>query len=69
MAEELSKTNHRLTLLAACAGVIFGFAGAMVKGPELVSLLVQAAPGFVLLFEQRQPCAKPIRRAAVGFVL
>ncbi|MEI9938897.1 MAG: hypothetical protein WDO69_16895 [Pseudomonadota bacterium] len=39
MAEEVSKANHRLTLLAACTGVILGFAGAMVKGPELVSLL------------------------------
>ena len=39
VAEEVSKTNHRRTLLAACCGVILGFAGAMVKGPELVSLL------------------------------
>ena len=39
VAEEISKVNHRLTLLAACAGVIFGFVGASLKGPELVSLL------------------------------
>jgi hypothetical protein len=39
VAEEVSKTNLRVTLLAACAGVIFGFVGASLKGPELVSLL------------------------------
>ena len=39
MAEEVSKVNHRRTLLAACVGVILGFVGASVKGPELVSLL------------------------------
>lgn len=39
VAEELSKVNHRRTLLAACVGVILGFVGASVKGPELVSLL------------------------------
>ena len=40
MAEqEISKVNHRRTLLAACVGVIAGFVGASVKGPELVSLL------------------------------
>lgn len=39
VAEELSKANHRRTLLGACVGVILGFAGASVKGPELVSLL------------------------------
>ena len=37
--EEISKVNHRVTLLAACVGVILGFVGASVKGPELVSLL------------------------------
>jgi hypothetical protein len=37
--EEISKVNHRRTLLAACVGVILGFVGASVKGPELVSLL------------------------------
>lgn len=39
VAEELSKTNHRRTLLALCVGVILGFAGACVKGPTLVSWL------------------------------
>ena len=39
MAEELSKTNHRRTLLAACVGVILGFASACIKGPTLVSWL------------------------------
>lgn len=37
--QELSKVNHRRTLLIACLGVILGFAGATVEGPELVSLL------------------------------
>jgi len=37
--EELSKVNHRRTLLAACVGIILGFAGASAEGPELVSLL------------------------------
>src|SRR6478609_913164 len=37
--EEISKVNHRRTLLVACVGVILGFVGASVKGPELVSLL------------------------------
>jgi hypothetical protein len=37
--EELSKVNHRRTLLGACIGVILGFAGASAEGPELVSLL------------------------------
>jgi len=37
--EEISKVNHRRTLLAACVGVIVGFVGASIKGPELVSLL------------------------------
>lgn len=39
MAEDISKTNHRRTLLALCVGVILGFAGACVKGPTLVSWL------------------------------
>jgi len=39
VAEESSKVNHRRTLLAACVGVILGFAGASAEGPELVSLL------------------------------
>jgi uncharacterized membrane protein len=39
VAEELSKVNHRRTLLGACVGVILGFAGASAEGPELVSLL------------------------------
>ena len=39
VAEELVKNNRRRTLLAACVGIILGFAGASVKGPELVSLL------------------------------
>lgn len=37
--EALTKVNHRRTLLAACVGVILGFAGASAEGPELVSLL------------------------------
>ena len=36
---ELSKVNHRRTLLIGCVGVILGFTGATVEGPELVSLL------------------------------
>jgi hypothetical protein len=39
VAEELSKVNHRRTLLGACVGVILGFTGASAEGPELVSLL------------------------------
>jgi len=39
VAEEVAKVNHRRTLLAACVGIILGFVGASVKGPELVSLL------------------------------
>jgi hypothetical protein len=39
VAEEIAKYNHRRTLLAACIGVIAGFVGASIKGPELVSLL------------------------------
>ena len=39
VAEELSKVNYRRTLLIACAGVILGFTGATLEGPELVSLL------------------------------
>jgi hypothetical protein len=37
--EELSKVNHRRTLLIACVGIILGFTGATVEGPEMVSLL------------------------------
>jgi len=37
--EQLSKVNHRRTLLIACVGVILGFTGATLEGPELVSLL------------------------------
>jgi len=37
--EQLSKVNHRRTLLIACVGVILGFTGATIEGPELVSLL------------------------------
>jgi hypothetical protein len=39
VAEEISKTNHRRTLLALCVGVILGFVAAMLKGPTLVSWL------------------------------
>jgi hypothetical protein len=39
VAEELAKNNRRRTLLVACVGIILGFAGASVQGPELVSLL------------------------------
>ena len=39
VVEELSKVNHRRTLLGACVGVILGFTGASAEGPELVSLL------------------------------
>jgi hypothetical protein len=39
VTEEIAKTNHRRTLLAACVGTILGFAGASARGPELVSLL------------------------------
>jgi hypothetical protein len=39
VAEELTKNNRRRTLLVACVGIILGFAGASVQGPELVSLL------------------------------
>ena len=33
------KSNHRLTWLIACLGLILGFVGASVKGPTLVSYL------------------------------
>ena len=39
VAEAISKSNHRRTLLGACVGIILGFAGASMEGPELVSLL------------------------------
>ena len=40
MAEaELSKSNHRVTLLGACIGVILGVVGSSAEGPYLVSLL------------------------------
>lgn len=39
VAEDASKNYRRRTWLVACVGVILGFAGACLQGPELVSLL------------------------------
>ena len=39
MTEEAQKNHRRRTWLFLCVGVILGFAGASLRGPELVSLL------------------------------
>ena len=62
VAEELSKVNHRLTLLAACTGIILGLGGAMSKGPWLVSLASQS------LIQNQLSCSPSINEALTVFV-
>jgi hypothetical protein len=61
MAEELSKVNHRRTLLVACVGIILGFTGATAEGPELVSLLFKP-------LQDSFSCAGSVNQALTQFV-
>jgi len=62
VAEETSKVNHRLTLLAACTGVILGFGGAMAEGPGLVSL------AFKPLIQDQLSCSSSVNEGLRHFV-
>jgi hypothetical protein len=62
VAEELSKVNHRVTLLAACTGVILGLGGAMSKGPWLVSSASKS------LIQNQLSCSPSINEALTVFV-
>jgi hypothetical protein len=61
VAEELVKNNHRRTLLVACLGTILGFAGACLKGPELVSLLFKP-------LQDSLSCSGSVNQALTQFV-
>jgi len=61
VAEELSKTNHRITLLAGSVGLIAGFVAFTILGPEMVSWLYKP-------IQDSLSCAPTVDLALTKFV-
>ena len=61
VAEEASKTNHRLTLLTGSAGLIAGFVAFTILGPEMVSWLYKP-------LQDSLSCAPTVDLALTKFV-